>query len=138
MANADTPTWSKWRVCWQHTPHQRALSATGRFWGECTRLHAQLCTALGLERSKKLIVFCFNDRCRVADQNDFHLLLETVENLLADENNEAAEEAVAGLHEAAVEAGGVAAAAASSAAVTRGSDASPLAVIAEQEGDADG
>jgi hypothetical protein len=45
-----------------------------------------------------------------------------------------------GLHEAAVEAGGVAAAEASSAAVAmaRGSDASPLAVIAEQEGDADG
>jgi hypothetical protein len=93
---------------------------------------------LGLERAKKLIVFCFNDCCLVADQNDFHLLLETVENLLADENNEAAEEAVAGVHEAAVEAGGVAAAAASSAAVARGSDASPLVVIAEQEGDADG
>jgi hypothetical protein len=79
-------------------------------------------------------MFCFNDRCRVADQNNFHLLLETVENLLADESNVAAEEAVAGLHEAAVEAGGAAVAAASNAAVARGKDASPQAVIAEQEG----
>jgi hypothetical protein len=62
------------------------------------------------------------DRCRVADQHDFHLLLETVENLLADESNEAAEEDVAGLHEAAVEAGGAAAAVASNAAVARGRD----------------
>ena len=62
-------------------------------------------TALGLERANKLIMFCFNDRCRVAKQNDFHMLLETVENLLSDDGK-AAEEAVAGLHEAAAEAGG--------------------------------
>jgi hypothetical protein len=113
-------------------------ASTERNWTLWGRVYTSARTALGLERAKKLIMFCFNDRCRVADQNDFHLLLETVENLLADESNEAAEEAVAGLHEAAVEAGGLAAAAATSAAVARGSDASPLAVIAEQEGDADG
>jgi hypothetical protein len=61
-------------------------------------------------------------------------LLETVENVFADENNETAEEAVARLHEAAVEAGGAAAAAASTAAVARGRDATPPAVTAEQEG----
>jgi ElaB/YqjD/DUF883 family membrane-anchored ribosome-binding protein len=79
-------------------------------------------------------MFGFSDRCSVADQNDFHLLLETVENLLAEESNAAAEEAIAGLHETAVEAGGAAVAAASNAAVARGKDASPPAVIAEQEG----
>jgi hypothetical protein len=113
-------------------------ASTERNWTLWGRVYTSARTALGLERAKKLIMFCFNDRCRVADQNDFHLLLETVENLLADESNEAAEEAVAGLHEAAVEAGGAAAAAASSAAVARGRDASPPAVIAEQEGHADG
>ena len=78
-------------------------------------------TALGLERTKKLITFCFNDRCRVSKQNDFHILLEIVENLRSDDS-EAAEEAVAGLHEAAAEAGcaAAAAAAASTAAVARG------------------
>jgi hypothetical protein len=64
------------------------------------------------ERTKKLVMFCFNDRCRVADQNDFHLLLETVENLVSDESDEAATDAVTGLREAAVGAGGAAAAAA--------------------------
>jgi hypothetical protein len=82
-------------------------ASTERNWTLWGRVYTSARTALGLERAKKLIVFCFNNRCRVADQNDFHLLLETVENLLADESNEAAEEAVAGLHEAAVEAGGV-------------------------------
>ena len=78
-------------------------------------------TALGLERANKLIMFCFNDRCRVAKQNDFHMLRETVENLLSDDGK-AAEEAVAGLHGAAAEAGGAAAAASavSTAAVARG------------------
>jgi hypothetical protein len=91
-------------------------------------------TALGLECAEKLAMFFFNDRSCFADQNDFHILLETEENLLAVESNEAAEEAAAGLHEAAVEAGVAAAAAASNAAVARGRDASPPAVIADQEG----
>ena len=99
-------------------------------------------TALGLERANKLIMFCFNDRCRVAKQNDFHMLLETVENLLSDDGK-AAEEAVAGLHEAAAEAGG-AAAAASAVAVARGAAevalgarVAPLAAVSEVEGRAD-
>ena len=81
-------------------------------------------TALGLERAKKLIMFCFNDRCRGAKQNDFHILLSTVENLLSDESSEVAVEAVGGLHEAAADSGGSAAAAA--AAVARGASEAAL------------
>ena len=108
-------------------------------------MHTSARTALGLERAKKLITFRFNDRCRVAKQNDFHMLLETVENLLSDDG-EAAEEAVAGLHEAAAEAGGAAAAAAaaSAAAVARGAAevalgarVAPPAAVSEVEGRAD-
>ena len=85
-------------------------------------------TALGLERAKKLIMFCFNVRCRVAKKNDFHTLLSTVENLLSGESSEAAVKAVAGLHEAAagaretaaVAVAAVAAAAVAAAAVARG------------------
>ena len=62
-------------------------------------------TALGLERAKKLTTFGCNDRCRVAKQNDFHMLLETVENL-SSHDSDSAKEAVAGLHEAAAESGG--------------------------------
>ena len=99
-----------------------------------------------MERAKKRITFCFHDRCRVAKQNDFHMLLEAVENLLSDDS-EAAEEAVAGLHEAAAEAGGVAAAAAaaSTAAVATGAPemalgarVAPPAARSEVEGHADG
>jgi hypothetical protein len=60
-----------------------------------------------------------------------------VQNLLADKSDEAAEDAVVGLHEAAVDAGEAAAAATSSAAVARGRNESPPTVIAEQEGHAD-
>ena len=99
-------------------------------------------TAFGLEWAKKLITFCFNDRGRVAKQSNFHMLLETVEIFLSDDN-EAAEEAVASLHEAAAEAGG-AAAAASTAAVARGAPAvafgahvAPPAARSEAEGHVD-
>jgi hypothetical protein len=115
-------------IFWSFTVALRLLAAHStsssaeRNWTLWGRVYTSARTALGLERAKKLITFCFNDHCRVADQNDFHLLLETVENLLADDSNEAAEEA-----------GGAAAAAASNAAVARGRDASPPAVIAEQE-----
>ena len=71
-------------------------NAKGRCGGVCILER----TAHGLERSKKLTMFCFNDRCRVAKQSDFHMLLVTVEILLSDESSDAAEEAVAGLHEA--------------------------------------
>ena len=83
-------------------------------WG---RVHTSTRTTLGLERAKKLIMFCFNDRCRVAKQNYFHMLQSTVENLLSDESSEAAVEDVTCLHEAVADAGGSAAAAA----VARGS-----------------
>lgn len=46
-------------------------------------------------------MFCFIDRCGVAHQNDFYLLLETVENQLTDEVDEGAVEAATGLREAA-------------------------------------
>jgi hypothetical protein len=36
------PNWPEWRcVCWQQTPHQRPLSATGHFGGVYTRLRTQ-------------------------------------------------------------------------------------------------
>jgi hypothetical protein len=54
--------------------HSTSLSATGRIGRVYTS--ARTCTVLGVERTKKLIMCCFNDRCRVADQNDFHLLLK--------------------------------------------------------------
>jgi hypothetical protein len=43
--------------------------------------------ALGLERAKALIAFCFNDRCQVTDQRDFKLLLSVVEGEFADEEH---------------------------------------------------
>ena len=71
-----------------------------------------------MERARKVITSCFNDRCRVAKHNDLHMLLETWKNLIS-YDSEAAEEVVGGLHEAAAQVGG-AAAAASTAAVARG------------------
>ena len=63
----------------------------------CTLLHGCIHTALDAERAKKLITFCFNYRCRVSIQNDFHMLFEAVKNLLS-YDSEAAEEAVGILH----------------------------------------
>ena len=97
-------------------------ASTERNWTLWGRVYTSARTALGLERAKKLIMLCFNDRCRVAKQNDFHMLLSTAENLLTDESSEAAVEAVAGLHEAAADAGASAAAAA----VGRGASAVAL------------
>ena len=99
-------------------------ASTERNWTLWGRVYTLARTALGLERAKKLIMFCFNDRCRVAKQNDFHILLSTVENLLSDESSEVAVEAVGGLHEAAADSGGSAAAAA--AAVARGASEAAL------------
>jgi hypothetical protein len=45
------------------------------------------CNALGLERAKALITFCFKDRCQVTDQRDFKLLLSVVEGEFADEEH---------------------------------------------------
>lgn len=111
-------------------------ASTERNWTLWGRVYTSARTALGLDRAKKLIMYCFNDRCRVADQNDFHMLLETVENLLSDESSEAAEEACAALHEAAADAGGAAAAAAAatSSAVARGAAAVTLGADMAQPG----
>ena len=86
-------------------------------------------TALGLERAKRVVTFCFNDRCGVAKQNDFYVLLETVENLIS-HDSKAAEEAVAGLHEAAAEEGGAPE-------VALGALVAPPAARSEAEGHAD-
>ena len=99
-------------------------------------------TALGLERAKKVLTVCFNDGCHVAKQNDFHTLLETVENLLS-HDSEAAEEAAAGLHEAAAEAGGAVAAASTASVATGATEVAldvrvaPQAARSEAEGHAD-
>jgi hypothetical protein len=34
---------------------------------------------LGIERAKRLITFCFNDRAHRTDQDEFNLLLSVVE-----------------------------------------------------------
>jgi hypothetical protein len=100
------PNLAKLALCLLAAHSTSAASACNwTLWG---RVYTSARTALGQERAKKLIMLIFNNRWSVADQNDFHLLLETAENLLVDESNEAAEEAVAGLHVAAVEAGGAA------------------------------
>ena len=125
---------------------QSTSASTERNWTLWGRVNTSAQIALGLERAKKLIMFCFNDHCHVAELNDFHVLLATVETLLSEESSEAAKEAVAGLHESAAEAGGAAAAAAAiTAAVAKGAqelalgaDVAPPAATSEAEGHADG
>ena len=34
---------------------------------------------MGLERAKKLITFCFNDRAAIKNDDDFHLLFSVIE-----------------------------------------------------------
>jgi hypothetical protein len=62
---------------------QRPQNATGR----CGEGYTAARNALGLERAKAFITFCFNDRCQVTDQRDFKLLLSVVENEFADEDH---------------------------------------------------
>jgi hAT family C-terminal dimerisation region len=90
-------------------------ASTERNWSLWGRVYTATRTALGLERAKKLIMFCFNDRCGVVDQNDFQLLLNMVDNLLVDEEPAEVQAAADGLAEAASAAGGAAAAAATGA-----------------------
>jgi hypothetical protein len=45
-------------------------------WG---RTYSAARNAPGLQSAQKLITFCFNDRASVMDQNDFNLLLSTIE-----------------------------------------------------------
>jgi hypothetical protein len=54
-------------------------AATERNWSLWGREYTSARNALGLERAKKLITFCFNDRAEVQDQNDFALLLSVIE-----------------------------------------------------------
>jgi hypothetical protein len=50
-------------------------AATERNWSLCGRVYTSARNALGLERAKEMITFCFND----CDQGDFGLLLSVVE-----------------------------------------------------------
>jgi hypothetical protein len=43
-----------------------------------SRVHISL-NALGIDRAKKLVTFCFNDRAEVKEQNDSALLLFVIE-----------------------------------------------------------
>jgi hypothetical protein len=54
-------------------------AATERNWSLWGRVHTSARNALGLERAKKMITFCFNDRAKAVDQDDFGLLLSVVE-----------------------------------------------------------
>ena len=90
----------------------------------------------------KLIVVSFNERCRVAEHDDFHMLLSTVQNLLSDKSSDAAEEAVASLPQAAADGVGSAAAVADAVArgaleVALGADVAPPAATSDAEGHAD-
>jgi hypothetical protein len=60
-------------------------AATERNWSLWGRVYTSARNALGLERAKKLITFCFNDRAEVQDQNDFALLLSVIEGECASE-----------------------------------------------------
>jgi hypothetical protein len=51
-------------------------AATERNWSLWGRVYT---SALGLERAKKMITFCFNDGAKAVDQDDFGLLLSAVE-----------------------------------------------------------
>jgi hypothetical protein len=62
-----------------------ASAATERNWSLWGRVYTSARNALGLERAKALIMFCFNDRCNVTDQQDFNLLLSVVEGEFAEE-----------------------------------------------------
>jgi hypothetical protein len=53
-------------------------AATERNWSLRGRVYASARNALGLERAKKMITFCFNDRAKAVDQDDLGLLLSDV------------------------------------------------------------
>jgi hypothetical protein len=62
--------------------------ASERNWSLWGRVYTAARNRLGLERAKKLIMFCFNDRARVVDQSDFKLLLSVVEGEFAEASAE--------------------------------------------------
>jgi hypothetical protein len=66
-------------------------AATERNWALRGRVYGASRNALGMERAKKLITFCFNSRAEVASVDDFGLLLSVVENTAGTEDVLAAE-----------------------------------------------
>jgi hypothetical protein len=73
--------------------------ASERNWSLWGRVNTAARNALGKKRAKKLITFCFNERCKLVNQNDFNLLLETVEGI--DQAEEQAPDQMHRLREAA-------------------------------------
>jgi hypothetical protein len=67
-------------ACCHCTPLRALQSAIGRCGVACTPHHAR--NSLGLERAKKIIMFCFNHRAQHASTEDFDLMLSIVENML--------------------------------------------------------
>jgi hypothetical protein len=61
---------------WSIQPTSAATERKWSFWG---RAYTAARNTLGLERARALIMFCFNDRCQVTDQQDFKLPLPIVE-----------------------------------------------------------
>jgi hypothetical protein len=59
-------------------------AATERNWSLWGRVYTSARNALGLERAKKLIMFCFNNRFKLVSQDEFGLLLSVVEGGHAD------------------------------------------------------
>ena len=57
----------------------RPLVATERNWGLWGLVYTTSRNALGMERAKKMITFCFNSRAQGASIEDFGLLLSVVE-----------------------------------------------------------
>jgi hypothetical protein len=62
-------------------------ASTERNWSLWGRVYTAARNALGLERAKALITFCFNDSCQVTDERDFELLLSAVEGEFEDEEH---------------------------------------------------
>jgi hypothetical protein len=54
-------------------------TAIERNWSLWGRVYTSARNALGLERAKKMITFCFSDRAEAVDQDDFGLVLSVVE-----------------------------------------------------------
>jgi hypothetical protein len=54
-------------------------AATERNWSLWGRVYTASRSRLGIERAKRLITFCFNDRAHRTDQDHFKLLLSGVE-----------------------------------------------------------
>jgi hypothetical protein len=67
--------------------HPMSVS-TERNWALLGCVYTGARNALGFERAKKLVIFCFNSRAREASMEDFAFLLTVVEDKLVDATNE--------------------------------------------------